>query len=54
MEADAEARHIFQVISWDEEENMKKVFISCPMKGRTTENIQKTMDKMHKCAPSEA
>lgn len=29
---------------------MKKVFISCPMKGRTTENIKKTMDKMHKCA----
>lgn len=29
---------------------MKKVFISCPMKGRTTENIVKTMDKMHKCA----
>lgn len=29
---------------------MKKVFISCPMKGRTTENIAKTMDKMHKYA----
>lgn len=29
---------------------MKKVFISCPMKGRTTENILKTMKKMHKCA----
>lgn len=29
---------------------MKKVFISCPMKGRTTENIVKTMDKMLKCA----
>ena len=29
---------------------MKKVFISCPMKGRTTENIVKTMKKMHKCA----
>lgn len=29
---------------------MKKVFISCPMKGRTNENIAKTIDKMHKCA----
>ncbi len=29
---------------------MKKVFISCPMKGRTAENIAKTMDKMYKCA----
>lgn len=29
---------------------MKKVFISCPMKGRKTENIKKTMDKMYKCA----
>ena len=29
---------------------MKKVFISCPMKGRTADNIKKTMDKMYKCA----
>ena len=29
---------------------MKKLFISCPMKGRTEENIRKTMDKMHKIA----
>lgn len=29
---------------------MKKVFISCPMEGRTTENISKTMDKMYECA----
>ena len=29
---------------------MKRIFISCPMKGRTTENIKKTMNKMHKCA----
>ncbi|MBR5535759.1 MAG: hypothetical protein IKU60_03835 [Clostridia bacterium] len=29
---------------------MKKLFISCPMKGRTDENIKKTMEKMHKIA----
>lgn len=29
---------------------MKKLFISCPMKGRTEENIRKSMDKMHKIA----
>ena len=29
---------------------MKKVFISCPIEGRTTENIAKTIEKMQKCA----
>ena len=29
---------------------MKKLFISCPMKGRTEENIRKSMEKMHKAA----
>ena len=29
---------------------MKKLFISCPMKGRTEENIKKSMEKMHKIA----
>lgn len=29
---------------------MKKLFISCPMKGRTEENIRKSMEKMHKLA----
>lgn len=29
---------------------MKKLFISCPMKGRTEENIRRSMDKMHKIA----
>lgn len=29
---------------------MKKLFISVPMKGRTEENIKKSMDKMHKIA----
>lgn len=29
---------------------MKKLFISCPMKGRTEENIRKSMDQMHKIA----
>lgn len=29
---------------------MKKLFISCPMKGRTDENIHKSMEKMHKLA----
>ena len=29
---------------------MKKLFISCPMKGRTKENIEKSMDKMHRIA----
>ena len=28
----------------------KKLFISCPMKDRTEENIKKTMAKMHKIA----
>ena len=26
---------------------MKKLFISCPMKGRTDENIRKSIEKMH-------
>lgn len=29
---------------------MKKLFISCPMKGRTDENIKKSMEQMHKLA----
>lgn len=29
---------------------MKKLFISVPMKGRTEENIRKSMQKMHKTA----
>lgn len=29
---------------------MKKLFISCPMKDRTEENIRKSMEKMHKIA----
>lgn len=29
---------------------MKKLFISCPMKGRTEENIKKGMEKMHQIA----
>lgn len=29
---------------------MKKLFISCPMKGRTEENIRKSMEKMHRTA----
>lgn len=29
---------------------MKKLFISCPMKGRTDENIKKSMEAMHKIA----
>lgn len=29
---------------------MKKLFISCPMRGRTEENIRKSMAKMHKIA----
>ena len=29
---------------------MKKLFISCPMRGRTEENIRNSMDKMHKLA----
>ena len=29
---------------------MKKLFISCPMEGRTEENIRKTKEKMHKIA----
>lgn len=29
---------------------MKKLFISCPMKGRTEENIKKSMERMHKFA----
>ena len=28
----------------------KKLFISCPMTGRTEDNIKKSMDKMHKIA----
>ena len=30
--------------------DMKKLFISCPMKGRTEENIKKSMEQMHKIA----
>lgn len=29
---------------------MKKLFISCPMKGRTEENIRNSMERMHKLA----
>lgn len=29
---------------------MKKLFISCPMKGRTEENIRNSIDRMHKLA----
>lgn len=29
---------------------MKKLFISCPMKNRTEENIKKSIEKMHKMA----
>lgn len=29
---------------------MKKLFISCPMKGRTEENIRSSMDRLHKIA----
>lgn len=29
---------------------MKKLFISCPMKGRTEENIKNSMTRMHKIA----
>lgn len=29
---------------------MKKLFISCPMAGRTEENIRKSMEKMHRIA----
>lgn len=29
---------------------MKKLFISCPMKGRTDENIKNSMERMHKIA----
>lgn len=29
---------------------MKKLFISCPMRGRTEENIRKSLQKMHKIA----
>ena len=29
---------------------MKKLFISCPMKGRTEENIKKSIERMHKIA----
>lgn len=29
---------------------MKKLFISCPMRGRTEENIRKSMEQMHKIA----
>lgn len=28
----------------------KKLFISCPMKGRTEENIRNSMERMHKMA----
>lgn len=28
----------------------KKLFISCPMKGRTEENIRKSMEKLHRIA----
>lgn len=29
---------------------MKKLFISCPMKGRTEENIRNSMERLHKIA----
>ena len=29
---------------------MKKLFISCPMKNRTKENIQMTFERLHKIA----
>ena len=29
---------------------MKKLFISCPMAGRTEENIRKSIDRMHRIA----
>lgn len=29
---------------------MKKLFISCPMRGRTEENIRNSMERMHKMA----
>lgn len=29
---------------------MKKLFISCPMKGRSEENVKKSMEKLHKMA----
>ena len=29
---------------------MKKLFISCPMKGRTEEDIRNSMDRLHKLA----
>ena len=29
---------------------MKKLFISCPMKGRTEENIRSSMERLHKIA----
>lgn len=29
---------------------MKKLFISCPMKGRTAENIKESMEKLHRIA----
>lgn len=29
---------------------MKKLFISCPMKGRTAENIKESMEKLHQIA----
>lgn len=29
---------------------MKKLFISCPMRGRTAENIENSMKRMHKIA----
>lgn len=32
------------------ENDMKKLFVSCPMKGRTEENIKKSIEKMHKIA----
>ena len=33
---------------------MKKLFISCPMRGRTEEQIRESMDKMHKIAEAYA
>lgn len=29
---------------------MEKLFISCPMRGRTEEQIRKSMEQMHKIA----
>ena len=35
---------------YSKEEGLKKLFISCPMRGRTEENIKKSMEKMQQIA----